>query len=131
MKFTFFSPGRADWAAISEVLREMEYRSGVTVRVAAASDFEFIRGEARREGLTSPIISLGAETKVATGADATMTIARVLQALLDEVRAHPPDCILVSGDRYELLGVLAVAVPERIPIAHISGGECTFGAIDE
>jgi UDP-hydrolysing UDP-N-acetyl-D-glucosamine 2-epimerase len=39
--------------------------------------------------------------------------------------------VVVSGDRYELLAVLAVAVPVRIPIAHISGGDCTFGAMDE
>lgn len=41
-----------------------------------------------------------------------------------------PDIILVLGDRYELLPICSSALLMRIPIAHISGGEITNGAID-
>ena len=42
-----------------------------------------------------------------------------------------PDCVLIVGDRVELLAVAAAALPLRIPLAHVSGGEVTEGAIDE
>lgn len=42
-----------------------------------------------------------------------------------------PDLVMVMGDRYELLAVMASCVLCSIPIAHISGGEITEGAIDE
>lgn len=42
-----------------------------------------------------------------------------------------PDMILILGDRYEIFAVAATAVSMNIPIAHISGGEITEGAIDE
>ncbi len=42
-----------------------------------------------------------------------------------------PDILLLLGDRYEILAAAAVAVGLHIPIAHISGGECTEGAMDE
>jgi UDP-hydrolysing UDP-N-acetyl-D-glucosamine 2-epimerase len=42
-----------------------------------------------------------------------------------------PDLLVVLGDRFELLGVVSAAVPFRLPIAHIHGGETTFGAFDE
>lgn len=42
-----------------------------------------------------------------------------------------PDLVMVMGDRYELLGVLSACVIGTIPIAHISGGEITEGAIDD
>ena len=42
-----------------------------------------------------------------------------------------PDLIIVLGDRYELLSVCSSAVVMNIPIAHISGGDITEGAIDE
>jgi UDP-hydrolysing UDP-N-acetyl-D-glucosamine 2-epimerase len=42
-----------------------------------------------------------------------------------------PDLVMVMGDRYELLSVLTVCVVGAIPLAHISGGEITEGAIDE
>lgn len=47
---------------------------------------------------------------------------------LDELR---PDVLLVLGDRYELLPVCSAAVVMNIPIAHISGGDITLGAIDQ
>ena len=44
--------------------------------------------------------------------------------------ALQPDMILVLGDRYELLPICSTALVMRIPIAHISGGDVTIGAID-
>lgn len=41
-----------------------------------------------------------------------------------------PDLIVVLGDRYELLPICSVALVMNIPIAHISGGDVTIGAID-
>ncbi len=41
-----------------------------------------------------------------------------------------PDLLLIVGDRTELLAVACAALPFRIPIAHISGGDSTEGAID-
>jgi len=40
------------------------------------------------------------------------------------------DLILCLGDRYEMFAAVGAAVPFNIPIAHISGGEITEGAID-
>lgn len=41
-----------------------------------------------------------------------------------------PDILVVLGDRYELLGICSTALLLNIPIAHISGGDITEGAID-
>lgn len=42
-----------------------------------------------------------------------------------------PDLIVVLGDRYELLPICSVALVMGIPVAHISGGDITEGAIDD
>lgn len=42
-----------------------------------------------------------------------------------------PEMLIVLGDRYETLAVCVVAMNQRIPIAHLYGGETTEGAIDE
>lgn len=42
-----------------------------------------------------------------------------------------PDFLVVLGDRYELVPICTCAVIHGIPIAHISGGEITEGAIDD
>ena len=41
------------------------------------------------------------------------------------------DIVLILGDRYEIFAVATAAMIKNIPIAHISGGEVTEGAIDE
>lgn len=44
--------------------------------------------------------------------------------------SHRPDLLLILGDRFELLPVVNAALILNVPIAHISGGEITEGAID-
>jgi GDP/UDP-N,N'-diacetylbacillosamine 2-epimerase (hydrolysing) len=40
------------------------------------------------------------------------------------------DVVFSLGDRFEMAAAVAAAVPYGIPIAHLHGGETTFGAID-
>jgi len=42
-----------------------------------------------------------------------------------------PDCVVVLGDRYEILGVATAALLNQVPIAHLHGGEVTTGAVDD
>jgi UDP-hydrolysing UDP-N-acetyl-D-glucosamine 2-epimerase len=42
-----------------------------------------------------------------------------------------PDVLLVLGDRFEMFAAALAALPYRIPVAHLHGGELTFGAIDD
>lgn len=43
----------------------------------------------------------------------------------------PVDLLLVLGDRFEMLAAGLAAVPLGIPLAHLHGGEATFGALDD
>ena len=42
-----------------------------------------------------------------------------------------PDLLVVLGDRFEILSAAFAAHSQKIPIAHIGGGESTVAAIDE
>lgn len=44
---------------------------------------------------------------------------------------HRPDVVLVLGDRYEMFAFTTAGFLMHIPIAHIAGGELTYGAIDD
>ena len=44
---------------------------------------------------------------------------------------YRPEILVVLGDRYEMLAATLAALPFKIPIAHLSGGELTEGAIDD
>ena len=55
---------------------------------------------------------------------ATIGLATAFERLL-------PDLLIILGDRYEMLAVAQTALIMQIPIAHIHGGENTFGAYDD
>ncbi len=42
-----------------------------------------------------------------------------------------PDMLLILGDRYEILAAAIAAHLQRIPIAHIGGGDVTLGSYDD
>lgn len=52
-------------------------------------------------------------------------------SMADTFSRLSPDMLVVLGDRYELLSIVGTALVMRIPVAHISGGDITEGAIDD
>jgi len=44
---------------------------------------------------------------------------------------HRPDLLVVLGDRFDMYPAALAALPHHIPVAHIHGGEVSFGAIDD
>jgi UDP-N-acetylglucosamine 2-epimerase (non-hydrolysing)/GDP/UDP-N,N'-diacetylbacillosamine 2-epimerase (hydrolysing) len=49
----------------------------------------------------------------------------------DALSRLKPDILVVLGDRYEIFAAAQAAMVQKIPIAHIHGGETTMGVIDE
>jgi len=58
------------------------------------------------------------------------TPAQALQAMTDHLRHNTPDYVLLLGDRYEILSAAIAAHLQRIPIAHIGGGDVSEGSYD-
>ncbi len=59
------------------------------------------------------------------------SMALELDGLAEVFLQEQPDLLILLGDRYEILMAAATALINRVPIAHIHGGELTQGAIDE
>lgn len=72
-------------------------------------------------------ILLSADT--ATGVVKSLGLATI--CIADSFTRLSPNLIIILGDRYEMLAVAQTAMIMQIPIAHIHGGECSFGAYDD
>lgn len=59
------------------------------------------------------------------------SVAKGLVGFADALQQLKPDVVVMLGDRYEMLAAAQAALLMNIPIAHIHGGELTFGAVDE
>lgn len=63
--------------------------------------------------------------------EVSLAMSNAIRGFADCFRSDRPDMLIILGDRTEMLGVAAAAMNERIPIAHIHGGEVTEGAVDD
>lgn len=59
------------------------------------------------------------------------TMARYGNGFAETLSKLNPDVVVVLGDRYELLPICSTAFMMQIPIAHLSGGDVTEGALDD
>lgn len=63
--------------------------------------------------------------------DVSVTMANAIKESAQCFHNERPDMVVILGDRTEMLGIASAAMNERIPIAHIHGGEVTEGAVDD
>jgi UDP-hydrolysing UDP-N-acetyl-D-glucosamine 2-epimerase len=126
---------RSDYGIYLPVLREIEAQEdlglhviaggmhlspefGMTVRGIESDGFDV---EECVEMLLSSDSPLGVSTSIGLG------VIGFAQAY---ARCRP-DLIVVLGDRFEMHAAALAALPLRIPLAHINGGELTEGAMDD
>lgn len=64
-------------------------------------------------------------------ANLVRSMGKCSEGFADVFEDLKPDLVVVLGDRYELLPIVSAALVMRIPVAHISGGDVTEGAIDD
>ncbi len=86
--------------------------------------------EIEREGF--PIV---ARLETLLASDSPAAIARsmgiAVAAYAQEFARQQPDMLVVLGDRFDMMPAALAALPFKIPIAHIHGGELSGGAIDD
>jgi GDP/UDP-N,N'-diacetylbacillosamine 2-epimerase (hydrolysing) len=65
----------------------------------------------------------------AVGVAKTMGLALI--SFADALQQLQPDILLLLGDRFEIFAAAAAALPARVPVAHLHGGEATAGSFDD
>ena len=75
--------------------------------------------------------SIPIPTKIGTKLDMLQATSVAISKFGTYFSQHRPDLLVILGDRYEIFAVALAAAVHGIPIAHLHGGECTEGAIDE
>jgi len=63
--------------------------------------------------------------------DMALYLAEGIKNFSEYLSKHPPDILVVTGDRSEQFAAALAALYLNIPIAHINGGDVSSGMIDE
>ena len=125
---------RADYGLLRETIRRFyeneQINLDLLVTGAHLSDvFGRTENEIVADGFTNLTrleIPLGDDSK----AGMVHATADAMNCFVDYFGEHRPDMVVVLGDRYEIFSAASAAHKLGIPIAHISGGDITEGAID-
>lgn len=62
--------------------------------------------------------------------DSAVSCSQAMVAAAEKYAKLKPDMVILSGDRFEILGAACAAHLMSIPIAHLSGGDITEGSQD-
>jgi UDP-hydrolysing UDP-N-acetyl-D-glucosamine 2-epimerase len=135
MKVCFFTGTRAEYGLLKPLITMLMRDSFFTVQVIVSGThlspaYGMTINEIKKDNI--PIdrqieILLSSDSHVGIAKSMGLAISGVAEAL-EQLK---PDVFVILGDRYEALAAASAAVICNIPIAHIHGGEITFGAIDD
>lgn len=126
---------RAEWGLmrpVAEAIRrhpDLDLALAVTGTHLSAAHGETIceiRDAGFEPAMTAPILAPGDDA-----ASVAATLGNAVAAFGARLPSLGSDILIVPGDRYEMLGAAAAALVQRIPLAHVFGGDTTEGAFDE
>lgn len=126
---------RAEYGLLKPIIVKLNTVNDLDVRIVAtgahlSSEFGLTYQEIEKDGfIIDEKIEIPLSTDTPSSISKSMGLAMI--GFADYFEELNPDLLVVLGDRYETLAVATSAMNQRIPIAHIHGGEITEGAIDD
>lgn len=136
-KICFITGTRAEYGLLSRLMKMVQDDTNTHLQIIATNmhlspKYGNTYQEIEKDGFTIdykiPIIDENDKDDAVT---TIKTMAKALSGFADAYNELKPDLVVVLGDRYEILAAAIAAMIERIPIAHIHGGEITEGAYDD
>jgi UDP-hydrolysing UDP-N-acetyl-D-glucosamine 2-epimerase len=135
--------GRQDWGILHSTCLAIRAHDELRLRLIAGGMhlsplFGLTIEELRAAGF-EPDVALdwlgsspgGTDPGVHPERSGTEQAGRALELVGDALRADPPDCLVLVGDRLETMAAAVAATIERVPVVHVHGGEQTLGAFDD
>lgn len=125
---------RADYGVLRPLLFRLRDCSEIQLTVAATGshlsvDFGNTQEELQKDGFSYDRVPIPLEEDSKGGM--ARSTGTALSAFATYFETHTPELLVVLGDRYEIFAAAIAAHFTGIPIAHISGGDVTEGAVDD
>ena len=131
-KIAVVTSSRADYAHLRWLLRDLGAHSAVDLQVITLGPhLSPAFGHTGKTVTAAQRLNIECLLDSDTDVGMAKTIGVATLGLADALGRLRPDLLLLIADRYEMLAPASVALALRIPIAHVEGGETTFGAIDD
>ena len=126
---------RADYGMLRPLLQAVAGAPGLRLQLVATGThlspaFGHTLEEIRADGLEPD-----AEVPCLLAGDDALAVAQsaglALLGLAGALARLRPDVVVLLGDRYEALAAAQAAYLQRLPVAHLAGGDLTEGSLDD
>lgn len=134
MKIAIATGTRADWGLLSPIASSLRQNGADTAVIATNMHLEPKFGNTIAEIIADgfePAACVKMQADTNSELETAKSMAMCLDGMADALAEIKPDCIVILGDRYEMLATASAATILHIPIVHIAGGEISEGAIDD
>ncbi|MEK5531480.1 UDP-N-acetylglucosamine 2-epimerase [Viridibacillus sp. FSL R5-0468] len=126
---------RAEYGLLSNLMHSIQQSTEFELQLVVtgmhlSSEFGLTYKQIESDGFViNEKVEMLLSSDTATGVAKSMGLATI--SFSDAFERLKPDLLLILGDRFEMLAAAQSALVMQIPIGHIHGGECTFGAYDD
>ncbi len=125
---------RADYDLLQPIIRGLSKIKKFKVKTIVTGS-HFVKYQTSIDIIKKDRIKIFKKIKIPYKNDSNSTILKSISSGIEKFdkifKNNKFDLLIVLGDRYEIFSAVISASFYRIPIAHLSGGEVTEGAIDE
>ncbi len=134
-KICIFTGTRAEYGLLKPLMEEIKKDPDLELQIVASGmhlspEFGLTYKEIEKDGFT-----INEKVEMLLSSDSPVGISKSVGlgviGFTDALGRLKPDITVVLGDRFEALAFAIASYILRIPIAHLYGGEATFGALDE
>ena len=134
-KILFISGSRADFGLLSGLIKKIQNKKKFKTTVFALAQhtnnkFGKTFSEIRTDKIKN-VIKMKKKIISSMDIDITNYFSEVVKKTNKIISQIKPDFIIVLGDRFEIMGSVISAYLNNIRIAHIHGGEKTYGSKDD
>lgn len=135
MKIFLVTSSRADFGLLKNLIFELNKSSNFDLKIiATGSHFSKKHGFSFNE-IKNEKIRIYKKILITNNTKSSRSLLNDMSVLSKSIsfliKKNKPDLFIVLGDRYEVFAITLAAYLERIPIAHIHGGELTQGSLDD
>ncbi|OIQ49239.1 GDP/UDP-N,N'-diacetylbacillosamine 2-epimerase (hydrolyzing) [Pseudodesulfovibrio hydrargyri] len=134
-KICIVTAARSEYSASKWLMLELSGDPDVELQVVVTGSHLESRHGLTVEEIERDGIPIAARVPMMCDSDTPRAVAesmgRCALGMAQTMARLEPDLLVVLGDRYELLPICSAATMLNIPIAHISGGDITEGAVDD
>lgn len=129
------STSRSDYGFYVPVLRRIQAEPGLGFRLLVTGMHLSPRFGMTVKAIEADGFEIAERVRMLSNSDDPAAIAKSMArgtaGFADVFARSRPDILLVLGDRFEMHAAALAALPFKIPVAHIHGGELTEGALDD